>query len=117
MDNELIVDWLHARDALAEAKYEEGRLRRMVVEQHFNRVFPGLNKIEDEKGILKVTVPKVYAVSKDVPDKWLKHPVFRRKVELNKREYDKIDPDKRSALDDYLTWKEGAPRIEYRTKD
>ena len=117
MNDELIIDWLVAKDALAKAKHAEARLRRMVVEEHFNAVLPGINKREDEYGILKVTLPTTYSLSADIPVEWRDDALFRHKMELDKRRYEKLGAEERAELDEYITTRHGTPRVEYTTKE
>ena len=117
MNDELIIDWLTAKDALAKAKHAEARLRRMVVEEHFNAVLPGVNKREDEYGILKVTLPTTYQVSGTIPVEWRHEDVFRHKMQLDKREYERLSDADKEELDEYITTRHGTPRVEYTTKE
>ena len=117
MNEELLNEWLRAKDELSRWKHEEARLRAMVVEEHFNVVFPGTNTLEDDSSTLRVVLPTTYKVSKDVPQEWRGSKVFRHKVELDKREYEKLDVNARSQLDEYVISSHGTPRVEYKMKE
>ena len=113
MNDELIEDWLAAKTDLADAKRREARLREQVVREHFNNVLPGTNYVRGDAGVLKATVVTRYAVSPTLPDYMKSNRLFRERLELDKREYDRLDPEFRREVDEYITSKHGVPRVEF----
>ena len=113
MNNRLIKDWLKLRVELASLKHQEAKMRQHVVEEHFNGLQPGVNTVRDEFGELKATLTTSYKVLPTLPPELRDTRLFRLKVELDKREYDRLDPASRREVDEHIESKHGTPRVEY----
>ena len=112
-----IASWEHVAAELRDLKALEIKLRKQIIDDHFLTLKEGVNRLKDivsgnENDIeLVVTQPYDYKVDESLPDEFKNATVFRQKIELDKKEYNKLAKAQQKELQRWLTIKPGSPSL------
>lgn len=116
---DLVSMWELKSSELTQTKKDELALRKQVIDLHFpdlaNTAAPkegthtediivGANK---EPAVLTVTQPYSYKVDDALPDEYRNAAVFRHKIELEKKTYNKFTETQKKGIQQWLTIKPG----------
>jgi len=111
---DLVSMWELKVAILKQAKKDELSLRNQVIELHFPGLLAEGTHNEDvsvgpnkEPAKLTATQPYTYKVDEALPDEFRNAAVFRQKIELEKKLYNKLTDVQKKELQRWLTIKPG----------